>query len=144
VQLEAPPEPAAEITGDMLRAGVLSALEDAGQNMLAHNLEAGEWSLQGNEVAVKVAMSQVLIDVALGAEPKRIIQAALGKLSARPLKFKMIGGAAAVAARPEAAARPAGNGAGARARALSDPVVQRMQEKFGAEVRTVIDHKSSG
>ncbi len=31
--------------------------------------------------AVKVAMSQVLIDVALGPEPKRVIQSALNKAS---------------------------------------------------------------
>ncbi len=130
-----------EINLDALRAAVLSALEDAGQNILAHNLEGGEWSLRGSELAVKVAMSQVLIDVALGAEPKRIIQAALGKISGSPLKFKMLGSVGATAAaKTEAAPRPA-NGAGARARALADPVVQRMQQKFGAEVRTVIDQK---
>ena len=58
---------------------VLTALEDAGQQMLAHNLEEAEWSLRGMEVSVKVVMSQVLIDVALGPEPKRMIQAALNK-----------------------------------------------------------------
>ncbi len=128
---------------DALRSAVLAALEDAGQNMLAHNLEAGEWSLRGTELAVKVAMSQVLIDVALGAEPKRIIQSALSTASSRPLKFKMVGGTTAPAAKPEATSRPA-NGAGARSRAMADPVVQRMQEKFGAEIRTVIDQKDRG
>ena len=37
--------------------------------------------------------------------------------------------------------REPANGAGARSRALADPVVQRMQENFGAEIRTVIDQK---
>jgi hypothetical protein len=27
---------------------------------------------------------------------------------------------------------------------MADPVVQRMQEKFGAEIRSVIDHKERG
>ena len=49
---------------------------------------AGAW----REVTVKVGMSQVLIDVALGAEPKRIIQASLSQAAQRPLKFKMISG----------------------------------------------------
>ncbi len=111
--------------------------------MLAHNLELGEWLLRGSELVVKVAMSQVLIDVALGAEPKRIISAALGKASGKPLKFKMEGGVVAAPAKPEAAPRPVNgaNGGSARSRAMADPMVQRMQEKFGAEVRTVIDHK---
>ena len=61
------------------------------------------------------------------------------------MKFKMVSGGAQFA--PKAAA-PAllvpRNGAGARSRAMSDPVVQRMQEKFGAEIRSVIDHKERG
>ncbi len=103
----------------------------------------GEWLLRGPELVVKVAMSQVLIDVALGAEPKRIISGALGNASSKPLKFKMEGGAVAAPAKQDAAPRPAngGNGGSARSRAMADPLVQRMQEKFGAEVRTVIDHK---
>ena len=67
---------------------MLAALEDAGQQMLAHNLEEGEWSLRGIEVTVKVGMSQVLIDVALGPEPKRVIQAALSKAAGRPLQVQ--------------------------------------------------------
>jgi DNA polymerase III subunit gamma/tau len=141
------PEPVAqtsgEISADELRNAVLTALEDAGQHVLAHNLEEGEWSVRGGEVAVKVGMSQVLIDVALGPEPKRIIQAALSKAANRPLKFKMVSGTPAVAAKTEQLPRPA-NGAGARSRAMADPIVQRMQEKFGAEIRTVIDQKERG
>ena len=56
-----------EVTADLARNAVLGALEDAGQQVLAHNLEEGEWSVRGIEVSVKVAMSQVMIDVALGA-----------------------------------------------------------------------------
>jgi hypothetical protein len=61
------------------------------------------------------------------------------------LKFKMVSGGVATAARPgsNTAPRPS-NGVGARSRAMSDPVVQRMQEKFGAEIRTVIDQKDRG
>jgi hypothetical protein len=40
----------------------------------------------------------------------------------------------------ERVAAPAG-GANGRSRAAQDPVVRRMQDKFGAEIRTVIDHK---
>src|SRR5271165_326451 len=132
------PPPDGELSPEFARNAVLAALEDAGHEMLAHNLEEGEWSLNGWEVTVKVGISQVLIDVALGPEPKRVIQNALHKAAGKPLKFKMVSGTpmAAKAATP----RPA-NGAGARSRAMSDPVVQRMQEKFGAEIRTVIDQK---
>ncbi len=132
-----------EFSVELARESVLAALEDAGQQMLAHNLEEAEWSARGIEVCVTVAMSQVLIDVALGPEPKRVIQAALRKAAGRPLKFKMVSGGAQVACKPTSAPRPI-NGAGARSRAAADPIVQRMQEKFGAEIRTVIDHKDRG
>jgi len=132
-----------EVSIDALRQAVLAALEDAGQHVLAHNLEEGEWQVRGPEVAVKVGMSQVLIDVALGVEPKRIVQAALSQAAQRPMKFKMISGGVPAAKKTETAARPT-NGVGARSRAMNDPIVQRMQEKFGAEIRTVIDHKNSG
>jgi DNA polymerase-3 subunit gamma/tau len=134
-----------EITPEAVRNAILGALEDAGQNMLAHNLEEAEWSVRGIEVSAKVAMSQVLIDIALGPEPKRIIQAALAQASSKPLKFKMLSSGTAVIAKTTGNTAPrAGNGTGARSRAARDPVVQRMQEKFGAEIRTVIDQKDAG
>ena len=141
-----PPAPVAseaEVTVDILRGAVLDALESSGQQMLAHNLEQGEWSLRGADVLVKVALSQVLIDVALGESPKRVVNSALAKAAGRPLRFKMEpGGAgftpAAAASRP---ANGSGNGANARSRAMSDPVVKQMQDTFGAEIRTVIDLK---
>ena len=128
-----------------LRDAVLRALEEANQQMLAHNLESGEWSLRGNEVTVKVAMSQVMCDVAMGDGPRRIVTEALTKFSGRPMKLKMVSGGAQFAPKPAASSAPrSSNGAGARSRAMNDPVVQRMQEKFGAEIRSVIDHKERG
>jgi len=128
---------------DVLRNAVLAALEDAGQQVLAHNLEIGEWTVRGNEASATVAMSQVMCDLALGDGPRRIIEGALAKAAGRPMKFKMTSGGAQFAPKTTANTRPT-NGAGARSRAMSDPVVQRMQEKFGAEIRSVIDHKDRG
>ncbi len=69
---------------------------------------------------------------------------ALAKASGKPMKLKMVSGGAQFAPKPAASSAASGNGAGARSRAMSDPVVQRMQEKFGAEIRSVIDHKERG
>jgi len=139
-------EPAAneqpESSLQLLRGAVLDALESSGQQVLAHKLEQGEWSMRANEVLVKVGLSQALIDVALGEAPKRVIQDALSKTGGKALRFRMENGGpqfapAAPGARPT---NGTGNGS-ARSRALSDPVVKRMQETFGAEIRTVIDLK---
>src|SRR5271169_5217718 len=97
---ELPPATATDVTPDSLRNAVLAALEDAGQQMLAHNLESGEWTVRGHEVSVKVAMSQVMVDVALGDGPKRIVDDALVKASGKSMKFKMVSGGAQFAPKP--------------------------------------------
>jgi len=138
------PDAVADVTSSALRDAVLAALEDAGQQMLAHNLESGQWTVRAHEVTVTVAMSQVMVDVALGDGPKRIVNETLERIAGKPMKFKMVSGVTQFGSKAEpGTARPA-NGAGARSRAMSDPIVQRMQEKFGAEIRSVIDHKERG
>jgi DNA polymerase III subunit gamma/tau len=131
------------ITVEALRDAVLSALENSGQQVLAHNLEQGEWSLRGVEVVAKVGLSQAMIDLAMGDGPKRVIQGALSQTAGRPLRFKMEPGGAQFTPAASASRRSSGssNGGSARSRAQADPVVKRMQEVFGAEIRTVIDLK---
>src|SRR5581483_4973866 len=86
--------PSSEASLDVLRGAVLDALESSGQQMLAHNLEQGEWSIRGAEVTVKVGLSQVLIDVALGEAPRRVVSTALARAAGKPLRFKMENGGA--------------------------------------------------
>ena len=138
------PATAEEVSMNTLREAVLSALESAGQQVLAHNLEQGEWSQRGAEISVKVAMSQAMVDFALGDGPKRVIQKALTETSGQPLKFKMVSGGTQFTAQPAATRQSNGNGGSARSRATSDPIVKQMQEAFGAEIRTVIDLKERG
>jgi DNA polymerase-3 subunit gamma/tau len=126
-------------SADHLRGAVVSALENGGHRTLAFMLDAGEWSLKGNELTVKVSAAPSVVDMGFGTEPKKIANTAASGAAGRPLRVSVSGGAAVNgAARP----RPAtpGNSAG-RNRALQDPVVRRMQDKFGAEIRTIIDHK---
>jgi DNA polymerase III subunit gamma/tau len=129
------------VTIDGLRGAVLAELETAGQNIVVTMLEEGEWSVAGGEVTVRIAKSAAMIDMAMGPDAKRISNAAASTALGRPAKIKVVsgtpanGGSAAVrTARTEAAGT-------ARNRAAEDPVVQRVREKFGAEIRTVVDHK---
>jgi hypothetical protein len=78
--------------------------------------------------------------MAFGAEGKKIANTAATGAAGRPLKVMLVGGGANSNSSKPRTAAPVGNG-GSRNRALQDPVVQRMREKFGAEVRTIIDHK---
>ncbi len=123
-----------------LRTTVLAELEAQGQRALACLLEPGQWALSASEVVVRVAGSAKVIETALRAEVRRIADAAASRAAGRPVKLRVevLNGA------PTPAPQPAGNGASNRARASEDPIVRRMQEKFGAEIRSVVDHRKGG
>jgi hypothetical protein len=117
----------------------LNALDSASLTMLSSMLAAGEWSIAGNELTVKVAASAGLIDMSVSSEGKKIVIAAASGVLGRPIKLQVVPGASPQANAP----RPASSGSNGspRGRAEQEPVVQRMKEKFGAEIRTVIDYK---
>jgi DNA polymerase-3 subunit gamma/tau len=119
-----------------LRNVVLNAL--AGQPMLIAMLEAGEWRLEGGDLAVKVAASQVVIDMSVSAEAKRTVGAAASGAVGRPVKLRVVPGGTA-----SAVPVSRGNGGG-RSKAEQDPIVRKMQETFGAEIRTIIDYTKKG
>jgi hypothetical protein len=104
--------------------------------MLSTMLETGEWQVEGNELIIKVASSATVIDMSLGADAKRLIIATASGALGRPVKLRVISGGVA-----QAAPRPLSANGGGRGRAEQDPVVRRMKEKFGAEIRTIIDYK---
>ena len=142
VAMEDPPtSPASQTDPKVIFGAVLEELEDAGHKMLASTLEQGSVALQENTLTITVAQPAAVIDVMMGAEPKRLANAAASRAGGRPVKVNVASGAAAKNGGAAAAVRPVRNGASARSRAAEDPVVQRMQEKFGAEIRTVIDHR---
>jgi DNA polymerase-3 subunit gamma/tau len=121
---------------DELRVPVLNALTNAGQPMLSAMLETGEWQVEGNELVIQVAASAAVIEMSLGADAKRLIIATVSGVLGRPLKLKLISGGVA-----QPAPRNSVSANGGRGRAEQDPVVRRMKEKFGAEIRTIIDYK---
>ena len=128
------PEPASEAD---LRATVLQAIASSGQRMLLNMLEAGEWKVEGSELIIKVAPSPAVIDMSLSNDARRMITASASTALGRPIKLRVLPGGTAQAAPSTASAS---NGGG-RSRAEQDPVVRRMKEKFGAEIRTIIDYR---
>ena len=124
-----------------LRQAVLTELENGGYRMLASMLDDGDWQIQGNELTIKAAASEVVVEMAFGAAPKKTAIAAASNAAGRPMRVRVVGGAAGNGkTRPGSNNAQSGGGEG-RSRAVNDPVVRRMQEKFGAEIRTIIDHR---
>jgi len=135
IQAEPRNEPRPEANPDSLRDAVLNALSN--QQMLVSILETAEWTLTGNSLIAKAAASSTMIEMSFTAEARRIAGAAASGLAGRPIKMQVEPGGVPQA---PSAPRRASNGS-ARSRAEQDPIVQRMQDKFGAQIRTVIDYR---
>ena len=126
-------EPAAP--GDDLMARVLREMEGK-HEMLAHHLEQGEWKVEGSEVVVRTGAAAKMLEMLLKPDARKIMNEAASAALGRQVKVQVVGGTA----KGDSARTPSPDRPG-RTRASEDPVVRRMQEKFGAEIRTVIDHK---
>jgi hypothetical protein len=130
-----------EDPGTILGHVVFALEKSPGGDNLASTFAEGSAAIQGNELVITVARPQSVIPFIMNSEQKQIATAAATSAAGRTLKVTVVGGAksdangsAAVVVRPR-------NGVSARSRAVEDPIVQRMREKFGAEIRTVIDHR---
>jgi DNA polymerase III subunit gamma/tau len=134
---------------ERLQSAVLQALTDGNQRILVSMLEAGEWSVEGNEVVIKVAESPTVVDMSLSADARRLAIASASGVLGRAVKLKIVPGAAVAptevkrngGARFDGKSGGTNSGPSGRSRAEQDAVVRRLQEKFGAEIRTVIDYK---
>jgi DNA polymerase III subunit gamma/tau len=124
-----------------LQTAVLQALTDANQRILVSMLSSGDWIVQANELVIKVGESQTVVDMSLGSEGKKIAIAAASGLLGRAVKLKVIAGSAVSPQEKRNGTPRLAPGPGGRGRAEQDPIVRRMQEKFGAQIRTVIDYR---
>jgi DNA polymerase-3 subunit gamma/tau len=139
VAVQEAPEPAVtsstELNIDAVREAVLLELQD--QKTLFGPLEEGEWAIEGVEVVVKTSLSPTFIEFAFTADLKRRAVGTVARVAGRPLKFRIASGGTAVSTKKPARTSSGGNSA--RAKAAQHPVVQKMIEKFGAEIRTIMD-----
>jgi hypothetical protein len=119
-----------------LRDAVLNALSGGGHRILINMLETAEWQVEGNEVLIEVASSATVLEMSLGADAKRLMIATVSEALGRAMKLRVVAGGGA-----QGVGRPVSTNGGGRGRAEQDPVVRRMKEKFGAEIRTIIDYK---
>jgi DNA polymerase III subunit gamma/tau len=130
--------PAQDASVGALRDAVLNALSS--QPVLVSMLESAEWALEGNSLIARVAASATIIDMSVSADAKRIAAAAASGAAGGPIKLQVSPGGTPQAVSSQRRASPNGS---ARGRAEQEPVVRRMHEKFGAEIRTVIDYREN-
>src|SRR5579872_2403524 len=144
VQVEETPAPVPaaanlSLNAEQLQNAVASSLESQGQRTLADLVDAGTAKLAGEELEISVPTGAAVLDMSMTPEAKRIMNNAASTASGQPLKVKLVAGGSAQK-RVERAPRN-GNGGGSvdKEKALEEPLVKRMQEKFGAHVLKVIN-----
>jgi DNA polymerase III subunit gamma/tau len=130
----------AEADSNSLRDAVLNAL--SAQQMLVSILEGAELTLNGSSLLARVAASATMIEMSFTAEARRIASAAASGQAGRPIRVQVEPGGTTQSS--PAQRQASFSGSSARSRAEQDPIVQRMKEKFGADIRTVIDHREKG
>src|SRR5207302_10432862 len=113
------PSPSSSSSDQLERVqnAVLHALTDANQRILVSMLAVGEWSVQGNELVVKVTESQTVVDMSLGSDARRVAIACASGVLGRAVKLRVISGAAATSEPKRNSAEP---GVGGRGRAEQD------------------------
>ena len=137
--------PSATADPGVILGQIVAELENAEHRTVATMLESATAAIEGGVLTLTVAQPATMVDLIMGPEVKRLANAAASKAAGRTVKVNVVSGAVAkngASAQQAQITRSASNGTGARSRAADDPVVRRMQEKFGAEIRTVIDHRS--
>ncbi len=126
---------------DAIREAVLQAMETGGSQMLVHALEEGHWSAQGDQLSIQVQMSDAMIELSYTKEQEKLSNQAAARIAGRMVKVRLVSGATTAAkVKPRQSSAPhAAAGDNIKTRAADEPVVQRMIEKFGAEIRIVMD-----
>jgi DNA polymerase-3 subunit gamma/tau len=128
---------------------IIAAVENAGYYDLANMLRNGEWNLRGSEVLVKIPDYELVRGAVKKAE--QVLNTAATAALGVPARLKVVsngggqaGSSGSGVSRAGVEARPAGSRPGngpVRARLADEPVIRRLQEKFGAEIRSVIDYR---
>jgi DNA polymerase-3 subunit gamma/tau len=123
-----------------VREAVVAALANAGHSSAAQLLGAGAWALDSAAVRVAVpGMGKKMLSLTVNAAAEKLIRLELQRLGA-PTRFLVSAGTGDASVPVASSAAPAVVPAGSvHEAALAHPLVQRAQEIFKAEVRSVVD-----
>jgi DNA polymerase III subunit gamma/tau len=132
--------PSAAPTIDSLRHAIGGALVHGGHDSAAQLLGSGAWMLDASSLRIEVpGVGKKMLSLTVNAAAEKIIRQELQRLGA-PSRFMVIPGESAGQGSGPAAAPMATPLAGSiQETALANPLVQRAQEIFKAEVRSVVD-----
>ncbi len=120
---------------DAMREGIVSALSAAGHSSASLLLGSASWTLEGSTLRIEVpGIKKKMLELTVSAACEKIIRQELQRLGA-PARFMVTPGEGVAA---KAAIGPVVAGSVQEA-ALAHPMVQKAQEIFKADIRSVVD-----
>ena len=123
---------------EAVRQAIVSALTDAEHTSAAQLLGTGAWTLDGASLRIEVpGMGKKMLALTVNAAAEKIIRQELQRLGA-PTRFLVVPGEGSTGA-AHAAPLTTPLAGSIQEAALANPLVQRAQEIFKAEVRSVLD-----
>jgi DNA polymerase-3 subunit gamma/tau len=121
---------------DTLKQVVTTALSSGGHSSAGQLLGSGAWKLDGSSLRIEVpGVGKKMLSLTVNAAAEKIIRQELQRLGA-PSRFMVLPGEGAAQASLSVGAPLAGS---VQEAAMAHPLVQRAQEIFKAEVRSVVD-----
>lgn len=133
--VEEPPDAA------ILRAAICSDMANGGHQTAASLLEAGIWQWNGKEMQVQTAISKVMLDMTYNAEAQRIARESFRRRTPAGYNLNVAPEArgSANTANPNASEMPPKSVSQRAPQTMDHPLVQRAQELFHAEIRSVVN-----
>jgi DNA polymerase-3 subunit gamma/tau len=124
---------------EALRHAIGAALVNAEHSSAAQLLGSGTWTLDGASLRIEVpGMGKKMLALTVNAAGEKIIRQELQRLGA-PTRFLVVPGEGSVGTAQTQAPVAAPLAGSIQEAALGNPMVQRAQEIFKAEVRSVVD-----
>jgi DNA polymerase III subunit gamma/tau len=124
---------------EALRHAIGTALVNAEHSSAAQLLGSGAWTLDGASLRIEVpGMGKKMLALTVNAVAEKIIRQELQRLGA-PARFLVVPGEGSVGTAQAQAPVAAPLAGSIQEAALGNPLVQRAQEIFKAEVRSVVD-----
>jgi DNA polymerase-3 subunit gamma/tau len=121
---------------EAVRQAIVSTLANAGHDSAAQLLGSGAWTLDGSSLRIEVpGVGKKMLALTVNAVAEKMIRQELQRLGA-PARFLVVPAEGAAQSSGPVAVPLAGS---IQETALANPLVQRAQEIFKAEVRSVLD-----
>ncbi len=128
---------------ETLRAEICSDMSNGGHQTAASLLENGIWQWNGKELQVQAAVSKIMLEMAYNVEAQRIAKESFRRLAGAGFQFNVIPESKDVkssSSPTQAQAQSAPKSTLPASSQTSDhPLVQRAQQLFHAEIRSVVN-----